>query len=402
MLKKMLFAGLLILSTCYNASAQCDTPLTSINENFQAFQEDSFPQNCWTSSSLQTNVIDWHSDGNLSVFMLTGPGAQNASYLVSPLITLSAARTLTFQATGTGTLQVGTLTSATDFSTFVPLVTSNVYANTMQYHAIVPAAQTAQYIAFKVLPAPTTSHILIDNVVLPSTPGCEVEIASFDEDFSSFETGSASQHCWVGSIEESYMTVTGTTSKSILMVCETTENVNEIYLVSPRITSLAGNHILSFRASGADGQYQAGTLSSPYDFSTFTPAGSPVVITSELQNFNIPISAPETHHYAALKFTVMPGLENALGRLRRIALDNPLLTSDFENKALSVYPNPVNNILNISAASPVIQANIFDMSGRQVISTNTSAINVSQLNAGVYLLSVKDGNKTMNTRFIKE
>lgn len=402
MLTKMLFSGLLIISTCYNAAAQCDTPVTSINENFETFQEDSLPQNCWTSSSTQTIITDWFSDGNLSVFLLTGPGAQNASYLASPVVTLNEPRTLTFNAWGTGTLQVGTLTPGDDFSNFTPLATFSIYANRMQFYAILPAYQTAQHIAFKVIPAATTSHILIDNVILPSTPGCEVEVDSFDEDFSSFEVGSASQHCWTGSIDETYMFVTGGTSKSILMVCENTENVSEIYLVSPRISSLTGNHTLSFRASGTDGRYQAGTLASPYDFSSFTPAGNPILITTNIQDYNIPVSAPETHHYVALKFTPAPGFENGLSRLRRIALDIPLSSPEFQEKDITVYPNPATSILNISTTSLLTKAIIFDMSGRQVMSSTLSSIDVSVLNTGVYLLAVYDENRTFNTRFIKE
>ncbi len=68
-----------------------------------------------------------------------------------------------------------------------------------------------------------------------------------------------------------------------------------------------------------------------------------------------------------------------------------LSTSDFDTAKISVYPNPVQNILNIETEANVT---IFDLSGRQIMKTdNTNQINVSSLAKGTYILQLEvDGN----------
>jgi hypothetical protein len=68
---------------------------------------------------------------------------------------------------------------------------------------------------------------------------------------------------------------------------------------------------------------------------------------------------------------------------------------------LSIYPNPVNDQLSITAGVAISSVNVFDITGRMVSSVNginyTHAdINVSSLNSGIYIVKVTDveGNST--------
>lgn len=74
---------------------------------------------------------------------------------------------------------------------------------------------------------------------------------------------------------------------------------------------------------------------------------------------------------------------------------------------VSVYPNPVDNIVNIDAPADILfqGAEIFDITGRMVKSISGSGIqniNVSELSVGNYVLKLKSDAGTVTKKFIKE
>ena len=100
-------------------------------------------------------------------------------------------------------------------------------------------------------------------------------------------------------------------------------------------------------------------------------------------------------------------------------IDNPNINEThtiLENQTLSIedeeltdvviYPNPVQNVLNISTAADITNrvASVFDINGKRVINQKltSSALNVSTLQSGVYILRLEANGKVMNRKFIKE
>ena len=74
---------------------------------------------------------------------------------------------------------------------------------------------------------------------------------------------------------------------------------------------------------------------------------------------------------------------------------------------ISVYPNPVKNVLNISSELILDSAEIFDVTGRLVKSVNfnglvTNAINVNSLSGGNYIVKLRSGDNVLARKFIKE
>jgi hypothetical protein len=77
-----------------------------------------------------------------------------------------------------------------------------------------------------------------------------------------------------------------------------------------------------------------------------------------------------------------------------------------------IYPNPVNDILNISfnqkQFASNVQLNIIDMNGRTVITnkaTNNNgvhSIDVSILKPGLYILKISDGTNEGKLKFVKQ
>ena len=82
-----------------------------------------------------------------------------------------------------------------------------------------------------------------------------------------------------------------------------------------------------------------------------------------------------------------------------------LSTKRFDGiEGLSMYPNPVSgNVLNISStANSAMTVAIFDILGKQVINTKVinNTVNVSSLNAGVYIVKVTEEGKTATRKLV--
>lgn len=90
--------------------------------------------------------------------------------------------------------------------------------------------------------------------------------------------------------------------------------------------------------------------------------------------------------------------------------DGSVSVEDLVLNGLKVYPNPVKDFLQISGDLPVLtgaQTQIFDMSGRKIkdvnlnFDSNTTQLNVSELNAGTYLLIISKNGAKQSYKFIK-
>jgi len=83
-----------------------------------------------------------------------------------------------------------------------------------------------------------------------------------------------------------------------------------------------------------------------------------------------------------------------------------LSVEDEELTDVVIYPNPVQDILNISTAANLTNrvASVFDINGKRVINQKltNSTLKVSTLQSGVYILRLEANGKVMNRKFIKE
>jgi hypothetical protein len=84
-------------------------------------------------------------------------------------------------------------------------------------------------------------------------------------------------------------------------------------------------------------------------------------------------------------------------------------TASVDNNALlgfSMYPNPANNVLNISAKETIKNADIFNVLGKKVMSVNINkangSIDVSNLSSGIYLIKYNVNDKVGTAKFIKQ
>ena len=72
---------------------------------------------------------------------------------------------------------------------------------------------------------------------------------------------------------------------------------------------------------------------------------------------------------------------------------------EVEAATLSVYPNPATEVLYVNAEN-LNRVDIYDMAGRNVLSTTTSVIDLFGIEAGVYFVTVRTENAAKTTKLV--
>jgi hypothetical protein len=97
-----------------------------------------------------------------------------------------------------------------------------------------------------------------------------------------------------------------------------------------------------------------------------------------------------------------------------LALDTFVITSvlsneQFATSELSIFPNPTKDILNIKmdGSNTINAIQIVDLNGRQILSRTfddvpNAQIDVNNLSAGMYLINITSGDKSITKKFLKQ
>lgn len=82
--------------------------------------------------------------------------------------------------------------------------------------------------------------------------------------------------------------------------------------------------------------------------------------------------------------------------------DTILGLNDNDLSALSIYPNPANDFINIGSQNEgAITVTVFNVLGKQVIATqNTNRLNITNLTSGVYLVQLTQGDATTTKKLV--
>ena len=96
----------------------------------------------------------------------------------------------------------------------------------------------------------------------------------------------------------------------------------------------------------------------------------------------------------------------SIGGVRNLVFGNIITeTEDIEQavQELSAYPNPFDDVLNISQKTTDARYFIYDLNGSLIQSDKaSSAINVSSLTTGVYFFTLVDKTNTQTQKIIKK
>ncbi|TRW23097.1 T9SS type A sorting domain-containing protein [Flavobacterium zepuense] len=89
-----------------------------------------------------------------------------------------------------------------------------------------------------------------------------------------------------------------------------------------------------------------------------------------------------------------------------VTIDVVLSKEGFDVKAFTYYPNPVNNVLNISYSSDITSVSVFNLLGQQVITTQPNAtdakVDMSALSEGTYMVNVTAGSFVKTIKVVKK
>lgn len=179
-MKLRLLIGTLML-TAIAAHAQ----VASINENFETFNTGSgnpLPQNGWTSVLSGQRLYPDAANGNKYLQAYTFFTPNVPFYAITPQITApTGSQTLSFKVAqttgsgGTGSVQVGLVSSNTDMSTFTPIGSAvTISSTTVQTLSYTVPASSSQYIAFRFIGNVAHAAILIDDVALTASSSLAV------------------------------------------------------------------------------------------------------------------------------------------------------------------------------------------------------------------------------------
>lgn len=86
------------------------------------------------------------------------------------------------------------------------------------------------------------------------------------------------------------------------------------------------------------------------------------------------------------------------------AVQSVLSTQEFSKSKISVYPNPVKDVLNFKTTEKIKKVEIYDVTGRLLkveLGIVNNQLNVSQLKPGNYIIKVSTDKKSYQTKFIK-
>lgn len=89
-----------------------------------------------------------------------------------------------------------------------------------------------------------------------------------------------------------------------------------------------------------------------------------------------------------------------------VTVRQTLSTNDVVFEKLKAYPNPVQNVLNITNNATIERVEVYNLMGQKFINTapdsNDVQIDVSNLNCGVYLLKIFNGDNSQSIQFVKK
>ncbi|SFB19184.1 Por secretion system C-terminal sorting domain-containing protein [Flavobacterium swingsii] len=124
------------------------------------------------------------------------------------------------------------------------------------------------------------------------------------------------------------------------------------------------------------------TMTLNTDTSTFRLGGNAAIVEfDDLQFYNYELTATQ---------------------VGEIFNNNALFTSNFaqNNLKVSLFPNPVNDVLNIDMKEEISSVEVYALQGQKVLSSKEHKINVSDLSVGIYLVRIQDENNRVVTKKI--
>ncbi|OCK51619.1 hypothetical protein BA768_02585 [Chryseobacterium sp. CBo1] len=150
---------------------------------------------------------------------------------------------------------------------------------------------------------------------------------------------------------------------------------------------------------------------------------NPNVVEFIFENIQLPFDDANNDGYVSFKIKTKSTLNigDSFSNLAKIYFDynHPIITNSYtttvqnvlsttenliEKNSVSIYPNPVKDILHIKSKNEIIKAEIYDSIGRIILSAKAkeNAINVAELSKGAYMIKLFLKDHYEVQKFIKD
>ncbi|MDG1822129.1 MAG: T9SS type A sorting domain-containing protein [Flavobacteriaceae bacterium] len=136
----------------------------------------------------------------------------------------------------------------------------------------------------------------------------------------------------------------------------------------------------------------------------FNAASSPALVAGSWVSIDVPVNLSAFTGFK--EFGITSNLHNKVWYDNLYAYKGTALSiGDLSNAGIVAYPNPVKNTLKINAATTIDTVTIYDLTGREVLratpNVEKTSLDVSSLNKGFYLLTIKSGDQELSTKLVK-
>jgi len=195
---------------------------------------------------------------------------------------------------------------------------------------------------------------------------------------------------------------------------------NQNYIFNPAGTDVTGRNIYATTPISGDQDCPAGTcefkilwstVNSRWEFIADNGDGdflNPIIIYSNTSAStpNPPSTSLGTwvENIAETAGDCNGNLTSGNSSMTGAVQDNVLSDNDFSmTKGIVVYPNPSNSLINIRSNSPINEVAIWSIHGQKVLEfKNLNAVDISELQAGMYIARIKTDAGLQVSNFIKK
>lgn len=241
-------------------------------------------------------------------------------------------------------------------------------------------------------------------------------VASFTENFENFVAGNVAgalpQNCWTSNEGSPRVLIAETNGNKALQFYTSSNPMVAFYAFSPELTTIDGNHSLSFTISTPSAvgsiSIQVGTVTSPADYANFVAVGNRILVNAASTQSNIVIPASTTQKHIAFKVVSVSPQPHAATTIDNISWQPTLSVNDSEFANFNVYPNPATD-RNITIAynansSEKGKVAVYSLTGAKIFETdrqeNMQTLNLSGISSGIYLLKIQSGSNIATKKLI--
>lgn len=192
-------------------------------------------------------------------------------------------------------------------------------------------------------------------------------------------------------------------------------NYNDDWLISPKVTLGTANNVLSFWYKAAhktwgNEEFKVGISTTGNTVADFTIVSDLVSTNGDITFKEFTYNFPDEYNGKDIYIAINCISKDQFGFIVddfKVVGEGMSVSDIASEKATSIYPNPVKDMLNINLAESFNKSNtvinVYSAVGKKAATFKyNSTLNVSNLAKGAYVLEITDGAKTISKKFIKK